>query len=89
MAALLRQVGWREIDRDSPRRQRQTRGDQRRANPFAGLGDRLVGQSDDGEGRQAGRDLHLHVDGAGFDPLKGYRGNPLNHAALLPVRTLA
>jgi hypothetical protein len=33
-----------------------------------------------GKRRQAGRDLHLHVDGAGFDPLKGYRGNPLNHA---------
>ena len=30
MAALLRQVGGREIDRDPPRRQRQTRGDQRR-----------------------------------------------------------
>ena len=52
------------------------------ANPFAGLGDRLVGQSDDGESRQAGRDLHLHVDGAGFDPLKSYGGNTLNHAAL-------
>jgi hypothetical protein len=33
------------------------------------------------ESRQAGRDLHLHVDGAGFDPLKSYGGNPLNHAA--------
>jgi hypothetical protein len=33
-----------------------------------------------GKRRQAGRDLHMHVDGAGFDPLKGYRGNPLNHA---------
>jgi len=89
VTALLRQIGWREIDRDSPRRQCETRGDQRRANPFAGLGDRLVGQSDDGESRQAGRDLHLHVDGAGFDPLKSYGGNPLNHAALCLRQTLA
>jgi hypothetical protein len=26
---------------------------------------------DNGKNRQAGRNLHLHVDGAGFDPLKG------------------
>ena len=41
----------------------------------------LSGQADDGERRQARRDLHLHVDRAGLDPLKGYGGNPLNHAA--------
>jgi hypothetical protein len=28
----------------------------------------------------------LHVDGAGFDPLKGYGGNTLDHAA--PLRQL-
>jgi len=39
---------------------------------------RLVGQADDGERRQPGRDLHLHVDGAGLDPLKGYGGNALD-----------
>ena len=33
-----------------------------------------------GKGRQAGRDLHLHVDRAGLDALKGDGGNPLNHA---------
>lgn len=32
------------------------------------------------EGRQARRDLHLHVDRAGLDPLKGDGRNPLNHA---------
>ena len=32
------------------------------------------------KGRQAGRDLHLHVDRAGLDPLKGDGRNPLNHA---------
>jgi hypothetical protein len=36
----------------------------------------------DGESRQTRRDLDLHVDRAGLDPLKGYGGNPLDHAAL-------
>ena len=31
-----------------------------------------------GERRQPGRDLHLHVDGSGLDPLKGYGGNALD-----------
>jgi len=80
MAAFLRQIGRREIDRDPPRRQRQPRGDQRRAHPLARLGHRLVGKTHDRKRRQAGRDLHLHVDRAGLDPLKGYRRNPRNHA---------
>ena len=79
VAAFLRHVGRRQIDRDSPRRQRQPRGDQRRTDPLPGLRHRLVGQSHDGERRQAGRNLHLHIDGAGFDALKGYGGNALNH----------
>ena len=86
MAAFLRHVGGREIDGDAAGGQRQARGDQRRAHPLAGLGHRLVGQPDNGESRQAGRDLHLHVDRAGLDPLKGYGGNPLDHAAPLVRR---
>jgi hypothetical protein len=78
MAAFLRQVRGREIDRDSPRGQRQPRGDQRRAHPLARLGHRLVGEAYDGERRQPGRDLDLHVDRAGLDPLKGYGGNALD-----------
>ncbi len=31
--------------------------------------------------RKAGRHLHLYVDRAGLDPLKGYGRNPLNHIA--------
>lgn len=80
MAALLGQVGRRQIDDDPARRQRQTRGDQRRAHPLARLRHRLVRQADDGERRQARRNLHLHVDRAGLDPLKGDGRNPLNHA---------
>ena len=83
MAAFLGQVGRREIDGDSPCRQRQPGSDQRRAHSLAGLGNRLVRQANDSEGRQSWRDLHLNIDGAGLDPLKSYRGNPLYHAAPL------
>ena len=49
----------------------------------------FVGKADDMKGRQPRRDLHLHIDGAGLDSLKGYRRNPLNHATLIPQRKLA
>ena len=89
MAAFLRQIGRREIDGDPPRRQRQPRGDQRRAHPLARLGNRLVREADDRKRRQARRDLHLHVDRAGLDPLKGYGRNPRNHAAPLAQSKVA
>ena len=38
---------------------------------------------------QPGRDLHLHVDRAGLDPLKGYGRNPLNHATLIAQSKVA
>jgi hypothetical protein len=38
---------------------------------------------------QARRDLHLHVDRAGLDPLKSHRGNPLDHAAPFSRESLA
>ena len=47
MAAFLRHIGRREIDGDPPRRQRQPRGDQRRAHPLPRLRNRLVRQADD------------------------------------------
>ena len=56
-----------------------------------GFGDRLVGQADDVEGRQARRHLHLHVHGAGLDALEGNRRDALNHGAALnplPVRVV-
>ncbi len=81
MAAFLRQVGGREIDGDAARRQRQAGGDQRGAHALARLAHRLVGQADDVEGRQAGRDLHLHVDRAGLDALERNRGDALDHVA--------
>ena len=52
MAAFLEQVGRREVDGDAPGRQRQAQRVERRAHPLARFADRLVGQADDGEGRQ-------------------------------------
>ena len=79
MAAFLRQIGGREIDGDAARRQRQPGCDQRRAYALARLGNGLVGQAYDVESGQAGRDLHLHVDGAGLDALERNRADALNH----------
>ena len=84
VAAFLRQIGGREIDGDAAGRQRQARGDHRRAYPLARFGDGLVGQADNGEGRQSRRDLHLHIDGAGLDALERDRGNALDHGCPPP-----
>ena len=79
VAAFLGQVGGREIDGDAAGRQREPGGDQGRADPFARFGNRFVGQADDGEGRQARRDLHLDVDGPHLDALERNRGDALDH----------
>ena len=79
VAAFLRQVGGREIDGDAARRQRQPGGDQRGAHPLARFRHRLVGQADDVEGRQPGRDLHLDIDGARLDALERNGRDPLDH----------
>ena len=70
VAALLGQIGGREIDGDAARRQSQPGGDQGRAHPLACLRNRLIGQPDNGEGRQPRRDLHLNVDGPHLDALE-------------------
>ena len=56
-------------------------GDQRRAHALARFGHRLVGQADDGEGRQARRHLHLDVDGPDLDALERNRRDALDHVA--------
>ena len=55
-----------------------------RSSPSArarGFGDRLVWQADDREGRHAGRDLHLDIDGSDLDALERYRGDALDRCA--------
>ena len=49
-----------------------------------GFRHRLVGQADDVEGGQAGRDLHLHVDGARLDAFERNGRDPLDHGEPLP-----
>ena len=70
MAALLEHVGRGEVDGDPSLRQPEAQRGERRADPFARLGDRLVRQSDDGKGRQPGADRHLRLDLDDLDPVK-------------------
>jgi hypothetical protein len=46
---------------------------------FAGFGDRLVRQADNGKGGHSGRNLHLCIDRAHLDALKRDGGDPLDH----------
>ena len=64
VAALLGQVGGRQVDRDPLGRQRQPQCRERGANPLAAFADRLVGQPDEEEAGDAGADLALHLDRA-------------------------
>ena len=68
MAAFLQHIGGGEIDREAPGRNGESDGGQGRPHPLARFADRLVRQPDDGKGRHAGRDLHLHVDRQDVDP---------------------
>ncbi len=89
VTALLGQVGRCQIDGDTPCRQRQARSRQSRADTLAGLGDRLVGQSDDGESRQTSRDLDLDIDGPYLDAFERDRGYPLDHRSPHPAITVS
>ena len=80
MAALLGQVGGREIDRDVLGGKRQPGGDQRAAHALAAFSHRLVGQAHDVEAGQAGRDLHLNIDRHRLDTLECDRGDLCGHA---------
>ena len=71
MAALFRQVCGRKVDCDPFRGQRDMHRGQGGAHTVARLADRLVGQADDGEGRQPGGHGALHLDLSGFDPFEG------------------
>jgi hypothetical protein len=82
MAAFLGQVGWRKIDGDALGRQRQSRGDQRRAHPLLALAHRLVGQADEDEVHIAGGHLHLDIDGPRLDALERHRRDPRHHRCL-------
>ena len=79
VAALLQQIGRRQVDGDALGRQRQAQGAQRRAHPLARFGHRLVGQADHGECRQPRGDMHLDVDVARLDAVKCDRVDMSDH----------
>ena len=81
MTALLGQVGGREVDDDALGRQRQPRGEQRRAHPLLRFRDRLVAEADNAEIDVAARYLDLDVDRARLDPLERHGRNSNNHRA--------
>ena len=71
MRAFLGQVGGRQVDGDPLGWQRDGQRLKGGADPFLGLGHRLVGQADEGEGGRAGGDGALHLDQAGLDAFEG------------------
>ena len=79
MRALLRQVGAREVDGDPPRGQRDRERRHGRPHPFPRLGNRLVGQAHDGEGRQPGGHRALDFHQPRLDPLKCDREGAPGH----------
>ena len=79
MTAFLENVGGSEIDGDPFRWQPEPEGMQRGAHPLATLGDRLVGQTDDGKGDDAAGHLHLNIDVEHLDALKRHCLDPRNH----------
>ena len=58
----LAQLGRGEVDGDPPRREDEPGVADRPADAFAGLLDRRVGEADDREAGQPGRDVHLDPD---------------------------
>ena len=79
MAALFRQIGWREIDGDAFGGQGEARGVERGANPLARFGDGLVAEADERKADIAVGDLHLHIDRASLNTLEGHSRDPDNH----------
>ena len=82
MAAFLGDISRCQIHQHALGRHGKAKAKQGRAHPFAAFGHRLIGQAHHQKGRQAGGDLHLHLDRLGFDPSEGEGGDAGNgHAA--------
>ena len=73
MAAFLGQIGGRQIGRDTLWRQGQSNRAQGAPHSLPALSHRLVRQPDNGERRQAGGKLHLHVHRQGLNTLECHR----------------
>ncbi len=68
MAALLGEIGRREVHHQPPRRQREAERGQRRAHPLPAFANRLIRHADNDEGGQTGGELHLHLHRHGGNP---------------------
>ena len=77
--AFLGQIGGRQVAGDALGRQCKPDRGERRAHPLAAFGDRLVGEADDDERRQARRQLDLDLDRTGFEPEIGDGGDGGGH----------
>ena len=73
MRSFLGQVGWRQVYHHAPWGQRKPDGVQRGGDALAAFLHGLVGQAYGKEGDGPGRDLHLHINTAGFQPQKRNR----------------
>ena len=68
MRSFLGQIGRRKVDGDDLWRKREADRAKRTAHSFAALGDSFVGQANDDESRQTGRQLDLDFDGTRLEP---------------------
>jgi hypothetical protein len=87
VAAFLGQVGGGEVHDDALARHGQAKARKRASNPLAAFADRLVAEADNDDGALAAGQLDLDVDAARFNPLKGDRNDPRDHAP--PARSPA
>ncbi len=81
VAALLGQIGGRQVDGDVLEGQAQTHGMQGVAHPLAALGHGLVGQADDGKDVLPAADPHLHFHRLRLDADEGDGGDLAVHRA--------
>ena len=79
----LRRLGRGEVDRDPPGRMDVAGVADRASDPFARLLERGVGQPDDREPGQAGRDVHLDADGSTLEAEQRCGRDDGQHAAIL------
>ena len=85
MAALFRQIGGRQVDRDALGRQRDRQRVHRRTHPLFRLAHRLVGQSHQVKCRHPRRQRALHFDQPRLDPFECHRKGPRDHFAPAPM----
>lgn len=86
VTAFFQHVGRRKIDGDALGRQGEADGVQRGAHVLAAFPHRLVGQTDDGEGRQSRGDLYLHVPRQNIDALERHGTDACHHSPAMIAR---